>query len=435
MSSAKVADELAALSPRIYEEMKQNDLGEKYYKKAKIFIQSGKHDKAEYYYYMAAAFATDNEKYIQELATCLSIQKKFKKALEVYLILAAKYPKKNIYIWQLKNKLLTYYKLTQEEEIIDEAIQVFSRITLILENRVSSLDFLGDLYWIKNKQTKAIQNKVLAATEKSIRLKKIDILLPKPFTFTKEQLRLPDFLVIGPQKSGTTALYKYITDHPQIYPASNKEILFFDSKYSFGLDWYKSHFPIISSRTYLTGEASPTYLINSIKAAERILQILPEVKLIFIIRDPVDRAISDYYMKVRDGLEDRSLEEAIFSEINFLSEKKVDILNPRKEFKKNNKGYIRNSLYFYFLSVYYEKFKSKNCLLIEAQELKINPKQVMNSVFNFLGTGPHEGKYPVVNAGNYSKDINPSITSKLSHFFSPFNEKLEKLIKRSLSWK
>src|SRR5207248_7599894 len=109
---------------------------------------------------------------------------------------------------------------------------------------------------------------------------------------------LPDFLIIGTAKSGTTTLHGWVSEHPFVVPAVTKEVHFFDYEFYRGFDWYRSHFPLASAREehvrehgrpFLTGEASPTYISHQ-WAPDRIAEALPDVKLIVAFRNPIDRA-------------------------------------------------------------------------------------------------------------------------------------------------
>lgn len=130
---------------------------------------------------------------------------------------------------------------------------------------------------------------------------------------------LPDFIIIGTQRAGTTSLYEYLVQHPQVLPAENIEVHFFDHHYAKGVDWYKGHFPsklekfVASMRSFgktLAGEASPYYLFYE-KAAERMHEILPNVKLIVLLRNPIDRAYSQYSLSQHYRYENLSFEETI----------------------------------------------------------------------------------------------------------------------------
>ena len=131
---------------------------------------------------------------------------------------------------------------------------------------------------------------------------------------------LPDFLIIGIAKSGTTSLYGLISAHPHVVPARLKEVHYFtDSRnYGMGALWYRARFPSMSykrrlavryGRKILSGEASSTYMFHPM-APGRVKALLPDVKLIAILRNPVDRAYSDYHMQVRERRESLTFEDA-----------------------------------------------------------------------------------------------------------------------------
>mgnify|MGYP006439820863 CR=1 FL=1 len=132
---------------------------------------------------------------------------------------------------------------------------------------------------------------------------------------------LPNFIIVGAQKAGTTSLFRYLTSHPQIKaPFKTKEIHFFDGglesedNYKKGLKWYKSHFPL-KSKMYnkLTYEASPLYLFHPC-APKRIKKDIPDVKIIILLRNPVERSISHYFHELRKGRERLTVDEAFRKE-------------------------------------------------------------------------------------------------------------------------
>src|SRR5690348_1015601 len=133
---------------------------------------------------------------------------------------------------------------------------------------------------------------------------------------------LPDFLIIGTQRGGTTSLYHYLQAHPCIGPASTKEVHFFDMRFHKGLAWYRGHFPSridqyaveqAHGHSLVTGEATALYLFHP-HAPKRVAEALPSVKLIVLLRNPVNRALSHYYHAVKHGQETLSFEEAIQGE-------------------------------------------------------------------------------------------------------------------------
>ena len=121
---------------------------------------------------------------------------------------------------------------------------------------------------------------------------------------------LPNFIIIGTVRSGTTSLYYNICEHPSVLPAAYDEIGFFDSNFHLGIDWYRSMFPTekkmeeIKKDTgfAITGEDTPFYFWKK-EIVDRIFQVLPDVKIIAIFRNPVDRAYSNYNLGIRANTE------------------------------------------------------------------------------------------------------------------------------------
>src|SRR5215208_2410643 len=128
---------------------------------------------------------------------------------------------------------------------------------------------------------------------------------------------LPDFVVLGTQKGGTSFFYTLLTEHPLVRRAAAKELHFFDNKFAEGVGWYRRCFSEgeqVDGHRTITGEASPSYLFEQ-QVPERMAQIVPEARLIALLRNPVDRAYSHYQMEVRRGKEARSFEDATQEEM------------------------------------------------------------------------------------------------------------------------
>lgn len=127
--------------------------------------------------------------------------------------------------------------------------------------------------------------------------------------------RLPDFIIAGAMRSGTTALYRYLGAHPDIFIAP-KELSFFTTKFDTGLDWYRDQFRAAGSAALL-GEATADYFARE-TAMNRIADALPHVRLIVSLRNPVDRAWSHYHLLRARERDDRTFAEAIDHEIGAL---------------------------------------------------------------------------------------------------------------------
>ena len=282
---------------------------------------------------------------------------------------------------------------------------------------------LGDLLTQQGKLKEAIECYKTAIYRKTRR---------KSAEFVKHQwnsqnFRGPDFLIAGVGKCGTTALSSYLDCHPQVLPALEKEIHFFNLKTNFcqGIDWYNAHFPAIPEHSeFITGEATPWYL-NTREVDRHIFEYFPQVKLIIILRNPVDRAFSQYNMHIEQGLETRSFEEVVDSEIEKL--KQID--NPFEKSNIRKLGCLGIGMYVCFLERWMNRFPKDQFLIVKSEELNSNPDIVMKKVFSFLSLPDYNQiNYKKYNPGSYSP-IPKEIKHKLVDFFQPYNEKLNNYIK------
>lgn len=194
-----------------------------------------------------------------------------------------------------------------------------------------------------------------------------------------------DFIVIGAAKAGTTPLYEWIKNHPEIYIPKAKEVPFFsNASYSKGIDWYhKEHFRSAEANQ-LTGTVTPQYMngednITPNEISDRIHKTAPNVKLIAILRDPVERAYSHYQMAYRRGHENKSFEEAIISLL-----KPVNLEESRKNVTETNM-YISAGEYGRILKPYYKKFNNSQIKIFFNNDLRKEPKKVVKELYEFLG--------------------------------------------------
>jgi hypothetical protein len=251
---------------------------------------------------------------------------------------------------------------------------------------------------------------------------------------TGQKGRLPDFLVLGAQKAGTTTLYDLIMQHPDAAPARTKEIAFFDRYFSWGFDWYKSNFPNTGK---LTGEATPCYLYSQ-PARERISEHLPQTtKFIVLLRNPVDRAISHYYHTKRLGYETLSLEEALAAEPSRLNDQPHKLKGWRHENRSNSQSYsyIDRGRYADQITQYFSAFP-RNQFFIETSDRFFNqPNDVMTEVFEFLELPRYNiERVKPKNIGVYSSKVAPHIYEHLAKEFADSNAELEHLLGRKLPW-
>ena len=251
---------------------------------------------------------------------------------------------------------------------------------------------------------------------------------------------LPDFIIIGTVRSGSTSLYYNICSHPSILPASYDEIGFFDSNYHLGMNWYRSMFPLKSdmerirseTKYALTGEDTPFYFWK-IDAANRIRKILPKIKLIAILRNPVQRAYSNYYLGVRGGTEKLTFEEAVRKELDTLPENKILAENIFK-FCNVRRSYIAKSLYVYQMKIWFERFSKNRLFVISTEEMSKSPAHTMNQAYEFLGLPKYENTFFEKRKKASYEKMGDNIRKELEEFFKPHNEELFKLIGKSFDW-
>jgi hypothetical protein len=189
-----------------------------------------------------------------------------------------------------------------------------------------------------------------------------------------------DFIIIGAQKSGTTSLFKYLAVHPEVYLPPNKETNFFhkDEFYSRGISWFFREFFENVSEDLVWGEASPSYMTNDSVPA-RIVHHFPDVKLIAILRDPIERAYSHYKMNVRRALEGRQFEEAITMQL------KTEALDSaRSNYSEERNCYIVWGEYGRILTHYLDYFSLEQLLVLFTSDLAESPSYVMQKVYKFL---------------------------------------------------
>ncbi|MGY1683069.1 sulfotransferase [Geodermatophilus sp. SYSU D01176] len=181
---------------------------------------------------------------------------------------------------------------------------------------------------------------------------------------------LPTFLLIGAMKAGTTSLFHYLGAHPQVATPRYKAPEFFieEANWHRGIDWYRRQFPRISPEILAVGEASNSYTkyprYQGVPA--RIAAHLPDVRLVYAVRDPIARIRSHYETKVAEGSEKAPLAEAVFS----------------------YPGYLDNSRYAMQIEQYLEHFSRDQLLVITAEDLRGSREVTLRRVYEFIGVDP-----------------------------------------------
>jgi sulfotransferase family protein len=248
---------------------------------------------------------------------------------------------------------------------------------------------------------------------------------------------LPDFIVIGAQKSGTTSLYRYLSLHPRIRSARIKEVHYFDQNFPFGERWYRAQFPLGAwSRGRLVGEATPDYLFHP-HAAERAAQLVPHAKLLVTLRNPVDRAYSHYQHVVARGHELLPFETALDNEKRVVPLESRRLLeNPLyRSLALERHSYVARGEYSEQLQRWLRWFPREQLHLVIAEEMFGRTQDAMSGVFQFLGIPPLEvGSPEAFKSGSYSDGMSPDTRKLLIEHFRPHNARLEDLLGMRLDW-
>jgi hypothetical protein len=197
--------------------------------------------------------------------------------------------------------------------------------------------------------------------------------------------RMPNLFVIGAAKAGTTALYSYLAQHPQVFLSRVKEPEFFSKEeyYARGLDWYQNwHFE--GAEEYpVRAEATPHYLYWSEKVAPRIKETYGErpVKFVVSFRDPVSRTYSWYWNMVREGIEDLDFSEALRAEERRLARNRVEL----DKLGSMAYGYFAGSRYASLLEPYLDLFPPEDFFFVLQDDLKSRVQETCKEIFKFLG--------------------------------------------------
>lgn len=215
-----------------------------------------------------------------------------------------------------------------------------------------------------------------------------------------------DFIVIGAAKAGTTPLYEFIKDHPQINIPSGKELAFFSNEkvYKKGYGWYIKQVDKNRKPNSLLGTMTPQYMLGQLDTppetvAKRIKKHCPDVKLVAVLRNPIDRAYSQYKMAYRRGYEKKSFEKSMRDLVR--NRKKIKTISPTNQA-------ILGSEYGRSLSKYFELFDKKNIHIIFSEDLKDNPEKELNKLFKFLSIDfvfKPKGSDKVVHKGGFKPKV------------------------------
>lgn len=249
------------------------------------------------------------------------------------------------------------------------------------------------------------------------------------------QRTIPNFLVGGPPKCASTSLNFYLKQHPEIFMSPVKQTKFFSLDYDQGIDFYLQTYFAGVGNEKMVGEATPTYFLLPF-VIDRIRKFNPDMKIIFCLRNPVERAFSGWSMRMNNGTEDLPFRQAMEENMNqrktltLMGEEgaKQWFADQKRGNRQDDSGYrtyIQGSMYAYNLKKYYAQFPPSQIKVIFLDSLKKDLHGTLKGVFSFLGV---DDSYTIQN----TEEKNTYKKSKLK-FLDPIlgkNKKLSKLLSK-----
>ena len=254
---------------------------------------------------------------------------------------------------------------------------------------------------------------------------------------TAAQRKLPDFLVIGGKRCGTTTLFEFLRQHQMIAEPVIDHMGFFDDNYSIGINYYKSFFPIKTEETAkkLDYDVTTSYLTSPF-VAERVAKEIPNVKIIVLLRNPTSRAWSDYNASQKKDASEEEFQTYIYDYLQELEASDFEEKVSKNDYNMSEpfSNFIKKGLYAVYLKKWLKLFPRKNFLFISTESFSKDENKVFKQIFDFLGLSNFEiHKLQRMSKGNYEK-LNPKIKNKLDLFFASHNDELFKLINEKYDW-
>ena len=261
---------------------------------------------------------------------------------------------------------------------------------------------------------------------------------------------LPDYLILGAMKCGTTSLLFFLNQHPQILASYKKEVRYFDNHFQREEAWYRAHFPRIAalraseragrSRS-ITGEATPDYLFHP-RVPRLLRETVPEARLVAILRNPIERAFSHYNHNRRaEGKFGKDREPLTF--LKALEAEDERLAGGRERMLTdpgfNDRPYLRYSykrrgVYVDQLVRYAELYGKERLLVLRSEDFYDDPQSVYDTTTDFLGVDRY--RVPSLAAKNVNRysNMDPHARDHLERFFAPHNQHLGEFLGRDMQW-
>jgi hypothetical protein len=252
---------------------------------------------------------------------------------------------------------------------------------------------------------------------------------------------LPDFIIIGGQRCGTSFCYRRLLSwHPYIEPAAMKEVHYFDLHFDKDVDWYRSNFPLLAwkeGQRVITGEASPDYLFHP-HAARRAAAVVPQAQLIVLLRNPVDRAYSAYYLQRRQEYELLpSFEEAIEAEDDRIRGEMEKMIADESYNSYNSQhfSYLSRGIYVDQLREWHKFFDEDQILILKSEDLYDRTADTSKIIQSFLHLPAWQPKLSILSKSqNEHPQMSPATRRWLEDYFEPHNQRLYEYLGVDFGW-
>ncbi len=245
---------------------------------------------------------------------------------------------------------------------------------------------------------------------------------------------LPDAVILGAMKSGTSSLHHYLVQQPGVIEPLRKEVHYFDVNFQRGERWYRAHFGR-EGEPGLNLDSSPYYLFHP-AVPRRLHELLPDAKLIVLLRDPVRRAYSHYWHERDKGRESLSFEDAIAAEAERLgnSEQRLADGALGRSREHQHFSYLARGRYAEQLDRWWAVFPREQLLVLKFEDLAREPLEALNRTLEFLGL-PRAASVSL-EARNTRKypPMGEATAARLREYFEPHNQRLDVLLGRPMGW-
>ncbi|MCU1429181.1 MAG: sulfotransferase family protein [Actinomycetia bacterium] len=246
---------------------------------------------------------------------------------------------------------------------------------------------------------------------------------------TAARRTLPDFMIIGAARAGTTSLYVYLAQHPDVRVPVRKEINFFDQRFALGPDWYRAQFPLGGAgRRWKTGEATPYYLHHP-RVPERVRETVPDVRLVVLLRDPVERAFSHYRLLVRRTKENRSFAQIVDEELTMI-ERTGGLVADDADNRRTKREYaiVDRGRYAEQLERWLAVFPRDQLLVLRSEVLFGDPVRTYARALEFVGLAPFgDADFRARNASTPAT-MDDGVRERLTAFYAPSNQRVRELV-------